>query len=55
MSNLQRVVSGEDKVLVTSVEDAFETMAVVEACRWASAGGGSRVPLNDAALSNPTE
>ena len=55
MSNLQRVVSGEDKVLATSVEDAFETMAVVEACRRASAGGGSRVPLDDTAPSNPTE
>ena len=49
MSNLQRVVAGEDKLLTTSVEDAFETMAVVEACRRASAGGGTRVPLDGAA------
>ena len=46
MSNLQRVVSGEDARLHTSVEDAFETMAVVEACRRASTGGGTRVPLD---------
>lgn len=46
MSNLQRVVAGEDARLETSVEDAFETMAVVEACRRASAGGGTPVPLD---------
>ena len=32
MSNLQRVLAGEDEALVSSVEDAFRTMAVVEAC-----------------------
>lgn len=47
-SNLQRVVAGEDARLETSVEDAFETMAVVEACRRATAGGGVPVPLGDA-------
>jgi len=31
MSNLQRFAAGEDKVLVTSVEDAWHTMALVEA------------------------
>jgi len=31
MSNLQRFAAGEDEVLVTSVEDAWHTMAVVEA------------------------
>ena len=46
MSNLQRAVSGEDKRLHTSVEDAFETTAVVEACRRASRGGGTPVPLD---------
>ena len=30
MSNLQRVVTGEDDVLVTGVEDAWRTMALVE-------------------------
>jgi predicted dehydrogenase len=32
MSNLQRYVAGEDAVLHTSVEDAWRTMALVEAC-----------------------
>jgi predicted dehydrogenase len=31
MSNLQRVAAGEDNVLVTSVEDAWHTMALAEA------------------------
>ncbi|MEI8611201.1 Gfo/Idh/MocA family oxidoreductase, partial [Enterovibrio sp. Hal110] len=32
MSNLQRFDAGEDCTLYTSVDDAFHTMAVVEAC-----------------------
>ena len=44
MSNLQRVLSGEDAALVSPVEDAFRTMAVVEACYISSAGGGTPVP-----------
>ena len=32
MSNLQRFAAGEDKVLRTSVEDAWYTMALVESC-----------------------
>jgi predicted dehydrogenase len=32
MSNLQRFIDGEDDVLVTRVEDAIRTMALVEAC-----------------------
>lgn len=36
MNNLQRVVSGEDATLETSVESAWRTMAIVEAC-YASA------------------
>lgn len=32
MSNVQRFHNGEDKALVTSVEDCIETMALVEAC-----------------------
>jgi len=31
MSNLQRAASGEDAVLASSVEDAWHTMALVEA------------------------
>lgn len=32
MSNVQRFAAGEDKVLKTSVEDAWHTMALVESC-----------------------
>jgi predicted dehydrogenase len=32
MSNLQRFAAGEDRVLKTSVEDAWHTMALVESC-----------------------
>jgi predicted dehydrogenase len=44
MANLQRVVAGEDTALVSSVEDAFRTMAVVEACYESSARGATPVP-----------
>jgi len=44
MSNLQRYAAGEDSVLYTSVEDAYRTMAVVEACYESSARGGLPVP-----------
>ncbi len=37
MSNLQRFAAGEDETLVTSVEDAWETMALVEAAFASSA------------------
>ena len=37
MANLQRFVAGEDKELVASVEDAWTTMAVVEAAFQSSA------------------
>ena len=37
MANLQRFAAGEDEVLVTSVEDAWHTMALAEAA-FASAG-----------------
>jgi predicted dehydrogenase len=40
MSNLQRVIAGEDAALVSPVADAFRTMAVVEACYESSARGG---------------
>jgi predicted dehydrogenase len=36
MNNMQRFVSGEDDVLMTNVESAWQTMAIVEAC-YASA------------------
>ncbi len=44
MSNLQRYVAGEDEVLVTRVEDAIRTMALVEACYESSASPGTLVP-----------
>jgi predicted dehydrogenase len=44
MSNLQRFVAGEDKALVSPVEDAIRTMAVVEACYQSSAAGSTPVP-----------
>ena len=44
MSNLQRFVAGEDSVLVSGVDDAIRTMALVEACCTSSATGGTRIP-----------
>jgi predicted dehydrogenase len=44
MSNLQRFVAGEDTALVSNVEDAFHTMAVVEACYASSARGATPIP-----------
>lgn len=44
MSNLQRFVAGDDDALVSPVDDAFKTMAVVEACYESSSGGGMPVP-----------
>ena len=44
MSNLQRFADGEDAFLATSVEDAWHTMALVEACFRASRTPGTPVP-----------
>jgi predicted dehydrogenase len=44
MSNLQRYVAGEDRSLISPVEDALRTMALVEACYQSSASGGTPVP-----------
>jgi predicted dehydrogenase len=44
MSNLQRFIAGEDDALVSPVEDAIKTMALVEACYQSSATGGTPVP-----------
>lgn len=44
MSNLQRFANGEDKNLITSAQDAWHTMALVEACFRSSAGPGTLVP-----------
>jgi predicted dehydrogenase len=44
MANLQRVLSGEDKVLHTSVEDCAKTMALVEALYISSRKAGTPLP-----------
>jgi hypothetical protein len=44
MSNLQRFATGEDPRLVSPVEDAVKTMALVEACYLASAAPGTPIP-----------
>lgn len=44
MASLQRFVSGEDKAMWTNVEDAFKTMALVEACYRSDASGGTPIP-----------
>jgi predicted dehydrogenase len=44
MSNLQRYASGEDDRLITSAQDAWHTMALVEACFRSSAEPGTPVP-----------
>jgi predicted dehydrogenase len=44
MSNLQRVLAGEDDALVSPVDDALRTMAVVEACYASSAAGSTPIP-----------
>jgi predicted dehydrogenase len=44
MSNLQRFVAGEDAALISPVDDALKTMALVEACYLSSASGGTPVP-----------
>jgi len=43
MSNLQRFVAGEDRALVSPVEDAIKTMAAVEACYESSAHGATPI------------
>ena len=44
MSNLQRFAAGEDPQLVSGVDDAFRTMALVEACYQSSEHGGTPIP-----------
>jgi len=43
MANLQRFAAGEDPTLVSPVEDAFRTMALVEACYDSSSTGGTPI------------
>jgi predicted dehydrogenase len=44
MANLQRAAAGEDAKLESSVEDAWHTMALVEACFRSSAAPATPVP-----------
>jgi predicted dehydrogenase len=44
MSNLQRFIAGEDAALVSPVDDAIKTMALVEACYRSSDGGSTPIP-----------
>ena len=44
MANLQRFAAGEDQKLHTSVEDAWHTMALVEACYRSNASQATPVP-----------
>jgi hypothetical protein len=43
MNNLQRFASGEDAALVSPVDDALETMRLVEACYLSDASGGHKL------------
>jgi predicted dehydrogenase len=47
MSNLQRFAAGEDPTLLTSVEDAWRTMALVEACYLSDGEGATAVPREE--------
>ncbi len=44
MANFQRFVAGEDKELISSVDDAIHTMALVEACYASDAHGATPLP-----------
>ncbi|MDP9381178.1 MAG: Gfo/Idh/MocA family oxidoreductase [Chloroflexota bacterium] len=44
MSSLQRFAEGSDKMLPTSVEDAYRTMALVEATYQSSESGSTQIP-----------
>lgn len=44
MANLQRFAAGEDERLATNVEDAWRTMALVEACYQSNQQPGTPVP-----------
>jgi predicted dehydrogenase len=47
MANLQRYAAGEDPILHSSVEDAWHTMALVEACYRSNAAPATPVPTTD--------
>jgi predicted dehydrogenase len=43
-SHVQRFATGQDKTLITNFEDAYRTMALVEACFISDASGGTPLP-----------
>lgn len=43
MANLQRFAAGEDETLVSSCDDVFHTMALVDACIRSSRGGATPI------------
>src|SRR5580658_1889746 len=47
MANLQRYAAGEDPILHSSVEDAWHTMALVEACYRSNAAAATAVPAGE--------
>ena len=47
MANLQRFVAGEDSALISPIDDACRTMALVEACYDSSARGATPIPQID--------
>jgi predicted dehydrogenase len=44
MASLMRYVEGSSKDLPTHVDDAYKTMALVEAAHRSSDGGGTAIP-----------
>ena len=44
LDDVARACGGEDRALVSPVDDAMRTMALVEACYASSAGGGTPIP-----------
>jgi predicted dehydrogenase len=44
MSNLQRFAAGQDASLLSPVDDAIRTMALVEACYTSSEAGATPIP-----------
>ncbi|MBK7404552.1 MAG: Gfo/Idh/MocA family oxidoreductase [Phycisphaerales bacterium] len=44
MCNLQRCIAGDDKALLTDVDNSLKTMALVEACYQSDAAGGTPIP-----------
>ena len=46
MRQFQREVTGEEKTLISSVEDAWHTMALVETDYESSAGPSTKIPIS---------